>query len=469
MKKMLVLLLVVITLVTVTYADSWPWPTEKDYFSENQQFAAHVTPPKYLQKDEPLLEVFEIKNAQRVPVWQCKLGNEKAPVEVYASNDGRYVVTVNEHGRAGYGDYVVAFYGKDGRIKNYSLEEILNLPEPISKSEIEEMQRLLKDTRNLDKEELLRLRQVISEKLLVHQLIPHTVSSRWWDRNSIKFFDAYGGDLYFCVWLHLFDRWIAWNPANGAEVTVNDEMIEKWNNKARLWSIKEIEKPYPGDTGYEFLAKLKKPDDRPLIEKLLLDEQFSVRGTHSRTVRPPSTDGGPVYHLERYYCSSARRLLAERLFASWDGRPTDESASSRQPLYYLGGLEGEVTLPKTDDPNKATLWIYLIPSTVPKDQWHREPPVQRLAVFFSDYSFRNYDLEHTQNFPFGITGVTPGEYWIKGVLDKTKPFSKPTDQFYVPEVDDYKTKESPTICIKAGQTIENLSIDCTCKVADGTD
>jgi hypothetical protein len=437
-KKILVPLFALIASVTVSYADSWPWPTEKDYFSANGRFVAHVTPPKYLQKDEPLLEVFEIRATERVPFWQHKMGNLKAPVEVYVSNDGECVVSINEHGRVGYGDYVLAFYGKDGRIKNYSMEQVLHLPKDISPLELV-------------------------------RLIPHSVSSRWWDRNSIKFFDTYLGKLYFCIWLHLFDRWIAWDPTSGEELGVSDEMIEKWNNKARLWSIKEIEKPYPGDTGYEFLAKLKKPDDRPLIEKLLLDEQFSVRGTHSRTVRPPSTDGGPVYHLERYYCSSARRLLAERLLASRDGRPTDKRVSSTQPLYHLGKIEGVVTLPKTDDANKATLWIYLVPSTVPKDQWHREPPVQRLAVSFSDYSFRNFDLEHTQKFPFGIAGVTPGEYWIKAVLDKTKPFSKPADKFYVPDVGDYESIESPMISIQAGETIENLSIDCTHQVADGTD
>jgi hypothetical protein len=180
------------------------------------------------------------------------------------------------------------------------------------------------------------------------------------------------------------------------------------------------------------------------------------------------TENQHAWRLLRCTSSSRKRLVAEQILAGWDGKPAAEHGLPHPPLYYLGKVEGVVTLAKTDDPNKATLWIYLVASTVPKDQWHKQPPVQRLAVSFSDYSFRNFDLEHTQNFPFGITGVTPGEYWIKAVLDKTKPFSKPTDQFYVPEVGDYKTKESPAICIKAGQTIENLSIDCTCKVAHGT-
>lgn len=466
MKKILVL--VVMMLVAVAYADSWPWPTEKDYSSEDRRCVAHVTPPGYLKKDEPILEVFEIHATERSALWQCKMGDMRAPLEVYVSNNARYVVTINEHARAGYGDYILGFYGREGRIKDYSLEEILDLPEPITKSEIEQMKRLLKDMGNLDKEQLSQLRERLSEWESIYRLIPHSTTSRWWDQNSIKFFDAYGGNLYFCIWLHLFDRWMAWNPANGEEVTVSDEMIQKWNDKARLWSIKETEKPYPGDTAYEFLAKLMNREDRPLIEELLSDERFSAGGAHSRTVRPPSPDGGPVYHLERYYCSSPRRLLAERLLANWDGRPTDKRVSSRQPLYYLGKVEGVVTLPRTDDPSKATLWIYLVPSSVPEDQWYIKPPVHRLIAAFADFGFRNYDLDHTRKFPFGITGITPAGYWIKAVLDKTEPLSKRLDQIYLPQQGDYQSIDSPIITVKAGGTLENVTIDCTHKVTNAT-
>lgn len=472
MRRILIIQLVLFAGIRAICADTWLPPREKDYFSENKIFVAHVTLAE--QKAKPVLEVFEVRDAQRLPRWQCELGNEVAPVEVYVSDDGEWVVTLDEWYKVGYGDHVLAFYSKKGQIKNYSLEEILDLPEPITKSDIEQgieqMQRLLKDMdiSNLDKEELVRLRQVLSERLWVYQLIPHSVSSRQWGAHSIKFFDAYAGKLYFCIWLHILDRWMAWNPANGEEVKVDEKMVESWNRRARLWALNEIE----GGTDYyytpyEFLGKLKNPKDRPLIEKLLSDEDFGGYGRSSQT--KVGQDGKRIYHLTRYSVSSAKRLVAEQILAKWDGKPSDRHGLPHPPLYHLGKVEGVVILPKTDDPNKATLWIYLVSSTVPKDQWHRKPPVQRLAVFFSDYSFRNYDLEHTQNFPFGITGVTAGEYWIKAVLDKTKPFSKPTDKFCVPGVGDYESIDSPMICIQPGETIENLTIDCTHQVADGTD
>jgi hypothetical protein len=431
------ILLLIATAFKVVYGDDWPWPTEKDYFSENKKFVAHITPPQYLKKDKSLFEVFEIKDTQRTPLWQCKMGNERAPVEVYVSDDGKYVVSCNEWGKVGYGDYVVAFYSKDGLIRNYSLEEILHLS---------------KDTNKVD---------------LVN-LMPHSITSRRWDENSIKFLDTLAGKLYFCVWLHLFDCWITWNPDNGEEVKVNDRMVAQWNNKARLWSIKEIEKKYHGNTPYEFLGKLRNPNDRSLIEKLLSDEQFSQISASSRTLQPPGADNKPVYHLERYCSSSARRLLAECILENWDGKTPDKRDSFGHPLYYLGAAEGIVKLPNTDNTRDGTLWIYLIPRSINKDKWYEKLPVHRLVVSFSDFSFRNFDIEHTREFPFGIIGVTPGEYWIKAVLGKSRPPSKIPDIIYLPRQDDYQNTDSQIIIVKAGETVENITVDCIHKVADGT-
>lgn len=417
------------------FADDWGWPTEKDYFSENGNFVAHVTPPKYLKKDKPLLEVFEITDTQRVLLFQCKMGYIRAPLEVYVSDDGRYVVTVNEHGSVGYGDHVIAFYGKKGRIKNYSMEEILHFSKDISRAEL-------------------------------HQLIPHSTSSRWWDENSIKFFDTYAGKLYFCVWLHLFDRWAAWNPANGEEVKVDDKMVKWWNNKGWLWSLEELKRKFHSDAPYEFLGNLKNPDDRRFIEALLSDEKFSQTGRHSRTVWPPSAGSPPIYHLVRYYSASAKRTLAEHILANWDGRPTKRRRSSTGHYYYLGKVEGTVKLPKVVKVEQGTLWVYLVPCTVAKDEWHKKPPIHRLTAPFKH--FTNFDLKHTQEFPFGIAGVTPGKYWLKAVLDKTKPLSKHPDRICLPQQGDYQSVESLIITVKAGEMLENVTIDCTQKVTGET-
>jgi hypothetical protein len=427
MKKILIFLFVVFTSNNIVNADEWPSPQEKDYHSENKKFVAHVKPPEYLGKTGSFLEVFEITNSQRVSLWQCKLLNEVAPVEVFVSNNGMYVTTNNEWHKVGYGNYVVAFYGKSRLIRNYSMEQVLHLPADISTGEL-------------------------------FQLVPHSVSSRWWDENAIKFFDTHNGRLYFCVWLHLFDRWIAWNPANGKEIQTDNEMVKAWNSKARLWAIKQLQEKWPGDVPYEFLGKLKKTEDRHLIEQLLSSEYFSQTSQRSQK-----------HHLLRYTAGSSKRSLAERILASWDGRATEKRSSSNRPLYYLGKLEGVVTLPETDDPNNATLWIYLIPDTMPKGQWHKQPPIQHLVASFNSYSFKRFDLKYTRNFPFCITTITPGQYRVKAVLDKTPPLSKPDNRMYRPELGDYENIESPIINIQAGKTIKDIIIGCIEKVEGSAD
>ncbi len=437
MKTILVLVLVVITLARVTYADTWARPVEQLYLSQNKQFVAQVTPAK--DKSPATLKVFLVRGLEGWISWQCTLGNEGAPQDVFVTDDGRYVVTVNENNsrvHGGFGDYVIAFYNKAGVIKNYSLEQILHYPDDIDEREFT-------------------------------KLFSRTVSGRQWAYRPM-FLDDYGGHLCFCARLLYGNRWLAWEVSTGEEVKMNEKMVERWNEKARLWALREIEAAtpyywYP----YNFLGELKNPDDRPLIEKLLSDENFGESNSFSSKKMP--TQDQRAWRLLRCTSSSRKRLVAEQILAKWDGKPTAQPGLPHPPLYHLGKLEGIVTLPKTDDPNRATLWIYLVPGTVPKDQWHKQPPVQRLAVSFSDYSLRNYDLEHTQKFPFGITGVTPGEYWMKAVLDKTKPFSKSTDKFYVPQVGDYESILSTVIHIKAGEMVDNIIIDCTREVGGEVD
>ncbi len=450
---------------TPATADEWRWPTAEDYPCASGRFVAHVTPPKYLEKVSPSLEVFEIRDGQRISVWRCTLGNERAPVEVYLSDDGRHVITVNEHGALGFGAYVVAFYGETGSIRHYTIEEVLRLPPPLSRSEVEALLKKAADP-NCTSEERTRVSQILKERRSVDLLVPRSTSSRWWDRNSIKFIDARGGKLCFCIWVHLFNRWLAWDAATGAEIAIDAAMTQRWNDRARQWSLKQIQGKQGDDTPYEFLGKLKNPDDRSLIESVLSDSAF--RNTGTRSVQLPSSGTQGEQRLEWYETSSANRSLAERLLARWDNRDAEQSPSGRQLLYRLGRVDGQVTLPQAESLSNVVLWVYLVPVSVSKDRWNDAAPVHRLAAPFGDYSLRYFDLAHAEKFPFAISTVTPGQYWIKAVLDRTEPLSKATDPIYAPQPGDYESTESPVVTVMAGKA-ENVSVDCTHKVTDGTD
>ncbi len=418
------------------YSDSWYVPTKRGRVasSENGKFVVYVTPAK--EKEKPLLEVFHTDVSIETFLWKAVLGNDYSPGKAFVSNDGEYVVTINEcsgrvHG--GFGDYVIAFYNKEGLIKNYSLEQILHYPDKIDKKEF-------------------------------GSLIHRTVSGRSWARKPV-FFDSFNNKLFFCVWLIYGQRWLAWDVSTGKEIKIDDLMIQRWNKKGRRWALNEIkEKAKHLSFAYEFLGYLKNPEDRHLIETLLSDEVFSHSGRLSLS-RKQKADK-PIFLVTQFVSSSWKRLLAEKILANWDGRPPSQRTSTKQPLYYLGKVEGTVSLPKTDNPKEATLWLYLVPASIPQNQWHTKPTIQYLVASFADYSVRRFDLGFKEKMPFAITAVTPGKYWIKAVLDKTKPLSKPKDSIYMPRPGDYQSLDSTIITVEAGKTVENITIDCTHKVTD---
>ena len=98
--------------------------------------------------------------------------------------------------------------------------------------------------------------------------------SRWWDRNSIKFIDAQAGKL---VLLHL-GALVRSLDCLGRELRerrwpFDAAMTQRWNDRARQWSLSHIDNPEVGDRPYEFLGKMNNPEDRSRIELLLSDEQ----------------------------------------------------------------------------------------------------------------------------------------------------------------------------------------------------
>lgn len=426
MKKILVILFVIIPGIKAIYADTWACPPEKDYFSENKLFVAHVIPAK--KETKPKLEVFEIKDSEKTPLWQCILGNEGTPMDVFISDEGKYVATVNECSRrvhGALGDYVVAFYNKEGLVKNYSLEQILHYPD------------------NIDEREFRKLTR-------------RSVSGRSW-ASMPMFLDQYNAKLYFCVWLLYGQRWLAWEVSSGEEVKISDKMVKRWNEKGRLWARKQGIKSKSWASAVQFLGKFKKNKDREIIESLLTNKDFYT--WYEQTGRK----------FLRYYCWSPKRALAERILAEWDGKPMKNPGRSNQEYYYLGVVEGTVKLLQPPKAGDRWLSIYLIPSSTAEEKWYRKVPVHRLTTYFWKYSFHNCQWPGS-TIPFRIQGVTPSKYWLKAVWDKAKPYN--FEDNYItgpPQEGDYQSVESPIITVKAGEKIENIIIDCTHKVTNGAD
>lgn len=416
------------------FADSWMFPEERyrSTSSENGNFAVYLTPPK--EKGDGLLEVIEIKDQNEAILWKSTLKDQYLPMEVYVTNEGDNVVTVNQIGSAGYGDYVIAFYNANGLIKNYSMEEILHLPKNIEYSELRE-------------------------------LVPHSTSSRWWDKHSIKFLDMNSGKLNFCIWLGVFNRWAAWDATTGQEVKPDEKMISKWDTKARLLAIKRIRQgpeglsPDEDNAPFVFISRFRRPEDRKLIEQLLSDGQFYGMILSSKN------------NFLHYTQFSGRRSFAEQLLAKWDGKLTeidDPFDYNRQIYYHLGVIDGVVKLPQIPRIGDGTLWVLLVPEKVTKNRWQIEPPIHRLVVPFDKYLFGIYSPKVSRNFLYRIEGITPGKYWLKAVWDKAKPRRKQYARICRPKQGDYESIESPVITIEAGKIVQDVIVDCTHKVGDGS-
>jgi hypothetical protein len=420
MRKIILILLVVIPAIKPVYADTWACPPEGDYFSENKFFVAHVIPAT--KETKPRLEVFEIKDSEKIPLWHCILGNEGTPMDVFISDDGKYVATVNECSRrvhGGLGDYVVAFYNKKGLVKNYSLEQILHYPDEIDKKEFRKLTR-------------------------------RSVSGRSWAYRPM-FFDENNGKKHFCVWLLYGKRWLAWQATDGKEIKITEKMIQRWNEKARLWAREVGINTRYYHSAADFLGTLKNPEDRKVIESLLADTSF-----YTRSIKKWKGE------FIRYNASSPKRALAESILAQWDGKPEDN-------YYYLGTVEATLKLHVPPKAGDRWLCIYLVPGEVIQDNWYADVPVHRVTDYFWKYSFHNHKWP-TSNISFRIQGVTPGKYRAKAVWDKAQPYNFGDN--YIkgpPQKGDYQSLDSTVITIEAGKTVKGITIDCTHEVTNAAD
>ena len=423
MKRILVLLFIVVTSNKVVHADTWARPVAKLYLSENKQYIAQVIPAK--DENPATLKVFLVRDREDWVLWNCTLGNEGAPQDVFVADDGKYVVTVNENNKRHHGAFFFfffAFYKRGGIVKNYSLEQILHYPDKI------------------DQQQFMGLTD-------------RTVSGRYWASRPM-FLDEYQGKLYFCAWLDKGMRWLAWEVTSGDEATLNNDMLEHWDHKGLLWARQYDMQSGGYYSALRFIDRFKKSEDRRIFESLLTSKDFYTRyETRDRK-------------FVRFYSRSSRRSVAEAFLTGWDGHPAETDSRPDQTYYYLGVVEGTIILPRAPEAGDRWLCVYLVHETVGMSEWYSSVPVHRLASSFGKYFLYNQQWPGS-SIPFVIQGVTPGKYRIKAVWDNAGPYTFEDNYIKGPPQDgDYVSVESPVIVVKAGEKVENVIVDCTHSVSN---
>lgn len=406
------------------FADSWKQATAFDSFSDSSNCVARVTPSS--NEVSAKLDVCSLKTGKRTLVWSIDLSNSVSPTDVRISNDGKHVITFDNWARVGYGDDVVAIYNRSGLLRKYSLEELFERPKGDN---------LLGDWRYFSNR------------------FPHSTSSRWWRSNSFGFFDDQ--ESTYALWIDWDCRWLAWDMLTGKTITVSKDQTEKWNRKCRVMALERIEKEGDYISDYELLGKLKNPEDKDIVRKLLEDTDFHTAGTSCFR-----NDDPPVF---AFTSESSKRQAADRILARWDESFSPDKDDNKD-YTFLGSLKFTVTFPEPPLKGEGHIIVYLDehssgkqpdPKAVPRHYLFAD--LKKSYPFNIDKMAEEPKLERTVNCE--IKGITPGTYSITALWDRRKPFLAKAPP-YVSGKGDVITKEPVTITVKAGSIVDGIHIQC---------
>lgn len=393
--------------------------------SANGNYVASVTPGTSPSSDSSAMggarraparaAVYVIRGKERLLQWGCDLKNASSPIEVRVSDDGASLIAIDDRGQAGYGDLVVAIYDKKGILGNYSLESITGV----------------------DKDKLDRMGMIS---------FPH---SRMWRYGSFDFFDEGIDGRFFVLWINFPPRWVAWDLSSGKLFSPNEKLEQKWNERARKMLIASLANGNKDlETGaVSFLGKLRREEDRPLLEAQLSSLPF-----HANYVRHYS---GNVPPEVRFEIESGTRQLADSILSQWDSNANLEIKTCGHKYRMLGAVNGFVRLP--DRSTQGAVWLYLIPESTKASDWTRAS-IKHVARI-------NLALERdTNDVKFEWKGILPGKYWIKALRVKDE---KPTqDGAPIARLRnaDFESLELRVIEVFKGKTSKIDAIECLSRV-----
>ncbi|HEV8290838.1 MAG TPA: hypothetical protein VGP94_02905 [Tepidisphaeraceae bacterium] len=300
-------------------------------------------------------------------------------MEVVITDDGQYVITLDNHHSVGYGEDVVAIYARRGLIKKYSLEAVLA--------------------------EVPRARDGG-----FWNLFSHSVSSRWWRESSIKLISGEGAEARFGIWLGWARRWFVWQLADGTMVKLNEDAARQWNIMGRHWALEQLEEaqterigvgrdlpaekvaPYHVQvTACRYIGYAKNQADRELLKRLLDNDV---------------PNGNWDLELRR---------TADRSLAMVDGVDLKLLEKESGGLYRLGTVKVDVRFPHGPGEDEGQIYLSIFSDTVKPDSWRQARPAFRGGQRFTKPLA-------TRPVAIDIPPLKPGRYWVKVVWDRTPPF-----------------------------------------------
>ena len=104
------------------WADSWEEPTPRVFSSKWGGRAFKVLKPTFTGPSEGVLFRLDADGKEQI-VWEAKLVN--TPHRVLVDDSGKFVVTIDTYGNAGFAHSVVLYGDKGKVIRDFKLEDLL--------------------------------------------------------------------------------------------------------------------------------------------------------------------------------------------------------------------------------------------------------------------------------------------------------------------------------------------------------
>jgi hypothetical protein len=333
----------------------------------------------------------------------------------------------------------------------------------------------------------------------------------WHSEGTIQRFEQIEGSTVFCLWFAGYDNWLGWTVTNGASFKLPDSVRVELNTKTRAWSTNLIankeklfeaakdpaasaesyfRQPDPDRWHYElrqvdeeikmaykFVAKKKFPEDRVLLEQLLIAEP----GDHGFSFDHDEQTGEPVPFFS---VSSSDRNMGDFLLAEWDKKLSldrswdgNDGGPTRDEEYVrLGRIYGNIrfNIPLTN----GTVWAYLIPAKWEVGRWKTNAAAMtahedigstvelfggKLPSAFMPSSQKKFS-GLVASLQFGFEGALPGTYRIKAVWDKNTSAGRESNPTTIPKSYQLESAEVGPVTVVAGRTLKGLTIWCTNQV-----
>ncbi|MBI2929804.1 MAG: sel1 repeat family protein [Verrucomicrobia bacterium] len=328
----------------------------------------------------------------------------------------------------------------------------------------------------------------------------------WTAEGSLGFFDTVAARRVFCLWIGATNDWFAYRVPEAQPVAVDALLRARWNERGRRWALRVIRDTQPSplremldtakakvaeflelsdnasdssptrewrhvEDAYKFIARLKDPEDRKLIEALLASQDFSI-----------SFGGGFNGRVRTFGVGSRDRELGDQLLARWEGKlpedvPLPDMFDSVGEYFFLGRVKGLVSFPFP--PDAGRLWVHLVPAQFSPGEWQKRAPAMTLNGSLEPMStLSSVSIDPTTGQPlpsrpspelveeaaFEFAAVRPGRYRLTALWDRTPPASQREEERALPEPGDYMSAESREFEVVAGQNVEELMLVCTNRI-----